>query len=238
MLSLNQYSAAEELERYLGDPLNPRNVMSFKRAVELDEREEYPVEAYALLDNWNYQHYYIPPEYGGRLESYEQLFSLIRVVSRRDMTVGLTHATTYAASSVVWTSGKPAQKRRLAGMIKDREQIALGVHEQEHGSDLLACDTRATKTVGGYMLTGEKWAISNPRRCAALVVFARTAPRGGPRGFSLLMVEKKNLPEASCSYLPKLKTHGARGHETSGIRFHDCLIPEDHLLGSDGSGLE
>jgi alkylation response protein AidB-like acyl-CoA dehydrogenase len=238
MLSLKQYRAAEELEGHLGDPLNPQNVMSFKRAVELDEREEYPSEACALLNSLNYQHYYIPHEHGGRLESFEQLFSLIRVVSRRDMTVGLTHATTYAAGSVVWTSGTTAQKRMLAGMIKGGEQIALGVHEQAHGSDLLACETRATKTAADYMLTGEKWVISNPRRSAALVVFARTAPQGGPRGFSLLLVDKKSLPEESYSYLPKVKTHGARGHETSGIRFQDCLIPEAYLLASEGSGLE
>jgi alkylation response protein AidB-like acyl-CoA dehydrogenase len=238
MLALNQYRAAEELERYLGDPLDSRRVLSYRRAVELDERDEYPEEACARLDGWKLQDHYVPSKDGGRLESYEQLFALMRVVARRDMTAGLAHATTYAAACMAWVSSTPEQRRRIARTIRDGRQLALGFHETAHGNDLLSCETRATKTARGYVLSGEKWVISNGRRSAVIIIFARTSPEGGPRGFSLLLVEKDGLAAKSYSHLPKFKTHGVRGHDTSGIRFHDCPVAEENLLGGAGSGLE
>ncbi|HEX8845590.1 MAG TPA: hypothetical protein VF791_13140, partial [Pyrinomonadaceae bacterium] len=47
-----QYSLAAALEQYLGDPSDERNPFSFAHAVELDEREQYPEQACALLDAW------------------------------------------------------------------------------------------------------------------------------------------------------------------------------------------
>lgn len=233
-----QYGAAEELERFLGDPLNPEEVLSFRRAVELDEREEYPEEACALLNRWGYNQCYVPLALGGKLTSYEELYALVRAVSRRDMTVGTTHLMTYIASCPAWVAGSPEQQRTLAGLVESGHQIAIGLHEKAHGNDLLACEVEATKVENGYLLSGEKWVIGNPRRGAALIIYARTASAGGPRGFSLFLLEKKKLTASSYSYLPKFRTHGVRGHEMSGIRFRDCFVPDEALLGGTGGGLE
>ncbi len=86
--------------------------------------------------------------------------------------------------------------------------------------------------------SGEKWVVGNPRRCGTLVVFARTGSKGGPRGFSLILIEKRDLDEAAYSYLPKFKTHGVRSHEIAGIRFRDCHLGNNTVLGPTGSGLE
>jgi alkylation response protein AidB-like acyl-CoA dehydrogenase len=233
-----QYGAAEELERFLGDPLNPEEALSFKRAVELDEREEYPEEACALLNRWGCNRFYVPVALGGRLTSYEEVYALVRAVSRRDMTVGITHLMTYIACCPAWVAGSPEQQRTLAGLLESGRQVAIGLHEKAHGNDLLACEVEATKVENGYRLSGEKWVIGNPQRGAALIIYARTASGGGPRGFSLFLLEKRNLAAASYSYLPKFKTHGVRGHEMGGIRFRDCFVPDEALLGGTGGGLE
>lgn len=233
-----QYGAAEELERFLGDPLNPEEVLSFKRAVESDEREEYPEEACALLNRRGCNRFYVPHALGGRLTSYEELYALVRAVSRRDMTVGITHLMTYVACCPAWVAGSPEQQRALAGLVESGRQVAIGLHEEAHGNDLLACEVEAKRVENGYRLSGEKWVIGNPKRGAALIVYARTASAGGPRGFSLFLLEKRKLPASSYSYLPKFKTHGVRGHEMGGIRFHDCFVPDEALLGGTGGGLE
>ena len=92
-----QYRLAEELERHLGDPADPRAHASFARAVAADEAERYPAEACAALDAWGLPAHYVPERWGGRLRSYEQLLSLLRVVCRRDLTVVVAHTKTFSA---------------------------------------------------------------------------------------------------------------------------------------------
>jgi len=234
----SQYRAAAELEAYLGDPRDPENTFSYKKAVELDEREEYPEESWSLLNRWGVNEYYVPVSYGGRLRSYEELFALIRIVARRDMTVGVTHLMTYVASCVVWFVGTEDQKFRLAKILKSNNQVGVGYHEKEHGNDLLACELSATKDSAGFILSGQKWVIGNPRRASTLIIFARTNPAGGPRGFTSFMFEKRELPESAYSYLPKFRTHGVRGHEVSGISFDNCPLSPGALLSTPGSALE
>lgn len=232
------YSTAEQLEEYLGDPLNPANVLSFKRCVDLDELEAYPEDACALLNRWGCNKFHVPAARGGKLASYEELYALVRTVSRRDMTVGITYLMTYIASCPAWVAGSPEQQCMLAELIENGHQVAIGLHEKAHGNDLLACEVEAIKVANGYRLAGEKWVIGNPKRGTALIVYARTASAGGPRGFSLFLLDKRNLPASFYSDLPKFKTHGVRGHEMGGIRFHDCLVPDDALVGGLGEGLE
>ena len=224
---------AEALERFLGDPLE-----SFRRAVELDERDEYPSEACALLDQWRFYDYYVPIELGGRLESFEEFASLIRVVARRDITVAVAHVKTYLGAVSVWLGGSDEQKRRLAETIRAGQQIALALTERTHGAAVLSSETEAIPVEGGYLLSGEKWLINNATRSTALTVFARTAKTGGPRGFSMFLVEKDQLAPSSYSHLPRVKTHGIRGADISGICFDDAAIPARALIGEPGLGLE
>src|SRR5262249_37315528 len=71
-----------------------------------------------------------------------------------------------------------------------------------------------------------------------LTVYAKTSGRGGPRGYSLFLVEKKDLSPVSYQHLPKVRTHGIRGADISGIRFEKSFVPEGALIGTVGGGLE
>ena len=232
------YQMAGSLENLLGDPLNPEMVFSFKRSVELDEKDDYPEHACDLLNQWGMQDYYIPVECGGKLFSFEELLSLIRVIARRDYTVAVAHVKTYLGAVCVWLGGTEAQKTRLAWIIKGGGQVSLGLTEKIHGSDILGSEVVATSVVDGFTLAGEKWLINNATRSAALTVLARTRAEAGARGFSLFLVEKEQLEGGSFTLLPKIKTHGIRGADISGIRFDQCLIPASSLIGPEGAALE
>ena len=235
---LDQYRGAEALETHLGSPLDPAGVLSFAQAVALDEHDAYPEAACRALNAWGLAAYYVPHVHGGRLRSFEELLALVRVVARRDLTVAIAHAKTFLGAAPVWVAGSTEQQTRLAERIANHEQVALAYHEQAHGSDMNASEVRAEADGDGYRLSGEKWLVNNATRGTALTVFARTSPAGGPRGFSLFLVEKAALDPATYTHLPRLKTHGIRGADFSGIRFTDCPIPATALLGPLGGGLE
>jgi alkylation response protein AidB-like acyl-CoA dehydrogenase len=162
----------------------------------------------------------------------------MRVVSRRDLTVAIGHGKTYLGSVCVWVGSEEEQKYRLAKIIKEQKQVALGLTEKAHGSDLIANEVEATEVEDGYLLTGEKWLINNATRGKALTVFARTDSHGTSRSFSTFFVEKDKLKNSSYRHLEKIRTHGIRGADISGISFDKCLIPKESLIGKLGAGLE
>lgn len=233
-----QYNKAEELERYLGDPHDGRNAFSFAQAVALDEEEAYPERACALLDEWGLPAYYVPEQCGGRLRSYEEFVSLLRVVARRNLSIIVAHAKSYLGAVNVWAGGSQPQRKKLAEIVMSGKQVALAYHEKTHGGDFMASDVKAVKVAGGYQLSGEKWLVNNATRGAALTVFARTVESGGPRGFSLFLVEKNALDPRSFEHLPSIKTLGVRGVDFSGISFNKTFVDDGSLIGAEGSALE
>jgi len=234
-----QYGMAEALERYLGDPHDGRNPLSFAQAVALDELEQYPERACALLDEWGLPDFYVPAACGGRLRSYEELISLLRVVARRDFTAGFAYSIlSLLGSAATWVSGTDCQKQKVAQLLKERKQIILAYNEKSHGGDFMATGTNAVKVDGGYQLSGEKWLIGNAARCAALTVMARTRDEAGPRSLSLFLVDKSALDPHSFEHLPRIKTHGVRGAHVSGIRFKESFVSDDSLIGGEGTALE
>ena len=230
---------AEKLERYLGDPHDERNAFSFAQAVALDEAEEYPARACALLDEWGLPDFYVPAACGGRLRSYEELISLLRVVARRDFTVGFAYSIlSLLGSAATWVGGTDCQKTKVAQLLKERKQIILAYNEKAHGGDFMATGVKAVKVDGGYRLSGEKWLIGNAVRCEALTVMARTRDEAGPRSLSLFLVEKNALDPHSFEHLPRIKTLGVRGAHVSGIKFKESFLRDDALIGAEGTALE
>ncbi|MEU0526584.1 acyl-CoA dehydrogenase family protein [Streptomyces niveus] len=245
------YRLAEEFDRFLGDPGDPDEVFSYARCAELDEKEEFPAEICDRFQEWGLPGEYVPVEYGGRLHDYEQVLQLVRTVARRDLTCAIGHGKTYLGGVCVWVAGSAEQGARLAADIMAGVPVALGLTERAHGSDLLANDVHThDKTDGAdkaanpdgtadhWMVSGEKWLINNATRGSVLSLLTRTHPDGGPRGFSVLLVDKRELDEDTYRHLPKIPTLGIRGADISGIAFDGARVPRSALVGAEGAGLE
>ncbi|WP_326700509.1 acyl-CoA/acyl-ACP dehydrogenase [Streptomyces sp. NBC_01754] len=237
------YRLAEQFDHFLGDPQDPAETFSYARCVELDEKEEFPADICRRLEEWGLADYYVPEEHGGRLRDYEQVLQLIRAVARRDLTVAIGHGKTYLGGVCVWVAGTAEQAGRLGRDIRDGHPVSLGLTERAHGSDLLAGEVHSAPapsgtSAGGRLVSGEKWLINNATRGTLISLLTRTDPAGGPRGFSVFLVDKRALPEDSYRCLPKVRTHGIRGADISGIVFDEAPVGDDALVGAEGSGIE
>jgi alkylation response protein AidB-like acyl-CoA dehydrogenase len=234
------YRVAQELESLLGDPDDPATPFSHARCLELDENEEFPSDICRVLEGWGLQEFYIPAEYGGRLTDYETVMQVMRVVARRDLTVAVGHGKTYLGGVCVWISGTPEQARRLAEDIRAGVPVSLALTERAHGSDLLAGDVRGEPDeAGGWRISGEKWLINNATRGSLLSVLTRTSEDGGPRGFTVLLVDKRPMtPGEHYRCVDKIHTHGIRGADISGIAFDGAPVPADAAVGGEGGGVE
>ncbi|MER6528554.1 acyl-CoA dehydrogenase family protein [Streptomyces sp. NPDC001508] len=251
------YRLAEEFDRFLGDPDDPGEVFSYARCAELDDKEEFPADICRRFEEWGLPEQYVPVEHGGRLRDYEQVLQLVRAVARRDLTCAIGHGKTYLGGVCVWVAGSAEQGARLGADIMAGVPVSLGLTERAHGSDLLAGEVRTDGTASGgtasggtasggaasggadhWLVSGEKWLINNATRGSVLSLLTRTRPEAGPRGFSVLLVDKRELDEGSYRHLPKIRTHGIRGADISGIAFDGARVPRDALVGAEGAGLE
>lgn len=234
-----RYQLAEDLEAHLGNPWDSDTEFSYARCAELDEREQFPAAICAQLDAWGIPAYYVPTEHGGRIDDYEQLVQLIRVVSRRDLTVAIGHGKTYLGGVCMWVAGDGEHAAALSEDIRAGVPVSLALTERAHGSDLISGEVTALPDgSGNLVVNGEKWLINNATRGGLLSMLVRTDPAGGPRGFSMLLIDKRELAPGSFEHVPKIHTLGIRGADISGIRLTGAVVPQGNLIGPAGSGIE
>ncbi|MEV5724212.1 acyl-CoA dehydrogenase family protein [Streptomyces pharetrae] len=205
----------------------------------LDRADAFPADAVRALDEAGLPRYYVPAEHGGALDDFTVVMRLLRAVARIDLTVAAAHGKTYLGAVSTWITGAEEPARRLARRITDGEVVSCALTERHHGSDLLSGEVTARPAAdGGWLLNGEKWLINNVSRAGLVTVLARTHDAGGPRGFSLFLVDKARLGPGTHTCLPKVRTYGIRGADISGIALHDAHLPADALIGAPGQGVE
>ncbi|WP_028933429.1 acyl-CoA dehydrogenase family protein [Pseudonocardia spinosispora] len=130
--------------------------------------------------------------------------------------------------------GHAAQRQRWLPPLCAGEAIgALALTEPGAGSDLLGIRTQAKPRAGGWVLNGQKTFITNGVLADVVVVFARTDPAAGSRGFTLFLVD---ATADGFRRGRKLNKIGLRGNDTAELFFDDLELSEGDVLGTVGSG--
>lgn len=231
------YAPASDLDRFLGDPADPASPMSFERTLARDRAAEFPIEAAAALNAWGAHRFYVPTQYGGRLDDVLTPLLIMRNVARRDVTAAVGHGKTVLGAICAWAAAD-SSSLPMARIVLDGDPVSWGLTEQGRGSDIASSTTTAVLGVDGIVLDGHKWPIGNATRGRAVTVLARTDERPGPRSLSLVLVDKTAVDPASLSYRPRRPLHGIRGADISGVEFHGTRVAADALIGPQGHGLE
>ena len=130
--------------------------------------------------------------------------------------------------------GTEAQKQRiLPGVRAGTSLAAFALSEPDAGSDVGAMSTTATRTGAGWRLDGVKTWISNGGIAGHYVVFARTGEAPGTRGISAFIV-----PADTPGLYIDARIEVIAPHPLATLRFEDCHLPEDALLGVAGQGFK
>ncbi|MGW0933878.1 acyl-CoA dehydrogenase [Streptomyces sp. NPDC002666] len=230
---------ADAMERLLGDPRDPGNPLGFTQILAADERAEMFAAGEQALDAYGLNAEFVPPQYGGRLTRLDELIEIMRSVYRRDPCLGLGYGvSSFIASVNIWTAGNEEHCRQVAGMLLDNRKVSVAYHELAHGNDMAGTEFEAMPGPDGLLLNGRKEIITNLQRSDAVVMFARTDPRPGPRSHSQILVDKSRIPDGRMRYLPRFPSVGMRGVQLGGVEFDDCPLPADCVVGRQGLGLE
>ena len=131
--------------------------------------------------------------------------------------------------------GTSEQKKKwLPRMVTGEIVCAIAMTEPGTGSDLQGIRTRAVREGDEFVISGQKTFISNGQMCDLVIVVVRTAPEGGSRGMSLVLVEADRSGFRHGRNLEKL---GHLSADTSELFFDGVRVPVSNLLGAEGGAM-
>jgi cyclohexanecarboxyl-CoA dehydrogenase len=124
------------------------------------------------------------------------------------------------------------QERYLPAMIEGRETMAIALTEPGSGSDAGAMITVARPTAGGWLLSGEKTAITWACNASAALVYAREPGTSRSAGVSCFLVPL-DAPGVSVHHMPGM---GCLPLGWGSIHLDEVFVPTEHLVGEHGRG--
>jgi alkylation response protein AidB-like acyl-CoA dehydrogenase len=202
---------------------------------EWDAEQHFPRELMPKLAALGLLGVQFPEEYGGAAMSPLDYCICLEEVARVDPAVALSLAAHNGlCASHIFFFGTEEQKRKYLVPLTRGEKIgAWGLTESTSGSDAAGMRTVATRAGSCWVINGAKTFTTHGRVGDIMVVMAVTDRSQGAKGISAFIVERGTPGLHAGKKEDKL---GMRASDTSEVRFDNCRIPADQLLGEQGQG--
>ncbi|NIO03572.1 MAG: hypothetical protein GTN74_02870 [Proteobacteria bacterium] len=136
----------------------------------------------------------------------------------------------------LWLFGSEEVKQKYAALAaRGKTLLCLGNTESVAGSDVAGISMTAKQVKGGWVLNGTKAYITNGSMSDVAVITAVSDPRA-KRNIRLSMF----LVDLGSEGVKRTKLHkqGWIPSDLTRIQFTDVFVPEDHLMGERGRGLQ
>ena len=177
-----------------------------------------------------------PERYGGReLSSLSRFATTAEMLAAGAPTFAHWIADRQSGPQILAHGSERAKHEILPRICRGECYFGIGMSEPNSGSDLAAVRTKATRHGDGWRISGSKIWTSNAHHAHYLIVLARTGPAGEDRHGGLTQFIA-NLSQPGVQIRPIYNIAGA--HEFNEVFFDDFLVPDDMVVGSEGSGWE
>jgi alkylation response protein AidB-like acyl-CoA dehydrogenase len=141
----------------------------------------------------------------------------------------------FACAMPIARFGTEAQRDVLPAMCAGELIAANAITEDEAGSDVSRLSTTATRTNGGYLLTGAKAFVTNAPIAGLHLVYATTDSQLGPWGISAFLVPATAEGLSVGEPFTKL---GMSGATASTVTLDRCSVEDTAVLSAPGEGME
>ena len=203
-------------------------------AEEWDRDHTFPVDTVLAMGELGLFGLPFPEEYGGSNADFTTLCLAIEELGRVDSSMAITlSAGVGLGANPIFRFGTEEQRQRwLPDMLAGRALGAFGLTEPDAGSDAGATRTRATRDGDEWVIDGAKAFITNSGTPITSVITA-TARTGAGSDISAIVV-----PAGTPGLVvePPYRKMGWHASDTHGLRFDNCRVPVDNLLGEEGAG--
>ena len=202
-------------------------------AREWDRAKTFPLHAVAKMGDLGLFGLPFEERYGGSGSDFTTVCIAIEELARVDQSIAITlEAAVGLGINPIAEFGSEAQKDRwLPDLIAGRTLAGFGLTEPDAGSDAGATRTKAELEGDEWVINGYKAFITNSGTdiTSLVTITAKT----GPDEISTIIVPA-DTPGFDVE--PAYDKMGWRASDTHPLRFEDCRVPENHLLGDRGHG--
>jgi alkylation response protein AidB-like acyl-CoA dehydrogenase len=206
-------------------------------ALELDQKEEFPMALYKKAAQLGFTSMRIPQEYDGQGYGVLEDCLAVEEMCRADPGLGVAVSLgNLMVPDVLMKHGNEEQKKKYIPPLARGDKIAAAAFtEPEHGSDITRMDSTAVKNGNEWTINGAKEFITNATTADTLILLCQSDPNAQPshRGQSIFLAEK-----GMCG-LEATKLHGKMGIKpcvTGSLSMADLKVPETNLVGEQGKG--
>lgn len=219
-----------------------RSVRTFCRreilpiAKEIDQEASFPWDVVEKMGKLGYFGIQVPKALGGAGLDTVDYIIVIEEISKACAALGL--CVTVHNSVVIYpilAFGSEEQKQKWVPPLAKGEKIgAFCLTEPNAGSDAAGIEATALRKDDCFIVNGNKVFVTNGGVADICLIFARTNPNAGRKGISVIIAER-GTPGFIVGDLEDLC--GVRANPVSSIRFNNCHVPVENLLGKEGMGL-
>ncbi len=203
------------------------------QAAEFDRTGQIPMSVYKQIAELGLMGVTLPDSLGGAEAGTVAYSLVISELAGASSATTVAVAVTNMVGEVLRAYGTDAQQQKYIPMLTSGQSLgAFALSEVGAGSDPGAMLTSATRVGDGWVLNGSKQWISHGNISDVMIVWARTG-EAGPRGLSCFIVDKDARGVTTTKLEDKM---GLRGSHTAALVFENARVPEDALLGAEGSG--
>jgi alkylation response protein AidB-like acyl-CoA dehydrogenase len=206
-------------------------------ALELDKKEEFPLDLYKKAAKLGFTSMAFPQEYGGQGCGLLETCLAIEEMCRADSSLGVAVSSGNFGSEFIITLGSKEQKERYIPPICKGDYISAACFTEPNisGSDINRMETTATKYGNEWWINGTKTFITNATTADFMVVLTQTDTKIRPthRGETLFVVEKGAQGLETNKLLNKM---GIRCSVTGEVVFNNVKVTDWNVVGELNKG--
>ncbi|MGH3451378.1 MAG: acyl-CoA dehydrogenase family protein [Haloechinothrix sp.] len=219
----------DEVKVWLSDNVPDKPLDSFDTAAGVEQHREWEAklaDARLSVVSW-------PAEYGGRDASVLEWVLFEEEYYAAGAPARVNQNGIFMLAPTLFSHGTPEQQRRvLPAMARSTEVWAQAWSEPEAGSDIAALRSTATRTDGGWLLSGQKtWSSRATFADKAFGLFRSDPDSERHRGLSYLMFD---LHADGVQVRPIAQLDGEPGFAE--IFLDNVFVPDADVIGEAGDG--